>query len=775
MGALVEMSAAFFSSNTALGQKALQHLKACPDFHIDTAQAAAQIAKISSFDPGSEAQVTEMAVTLLIPQDNTPSTMAPGQECALLSSWVHALLRHVLDLKKKEIQSSSNSNSNEDARQRLLTESIDSLVLAFKLSTKRLKAVGADKFSGGKMIGNSGSDANGDDGNGISKLLNLALQGYRACVEALELGFYDQCVTLSSSTCVLLEDLVPSKGLDIQALQSNVLLLAAQSLLSTFHGSLPTTAGDNGARKSKNLSRLHLARKMLKKSAEKASKAVGHSSPHPHHQVLYPAVHAMLFEVASLQGNQADMMGCLQALTEASSCSLSTDVQIITVIQAVSAAPSNIKSAACTALLHTTSTAGFLSIKVLGELLTLAQGSKQKLEVVKQAMNLNSGLCTLHGLPPGEQSSTTSQQQRLQQQRWLAAECYNTGVFYSRSNPRNAIPFIQVACDLDPRLNQVCSSALEKLKPEAAKQPPSPPRPKAKNLKKPEIQTVSQPIALEDGSNDRARPHSVLPTVGNVEAEENGVQPPVEEKRIVKICTPQPSPPSAPAQTTADLEINKASASLVEASPIEPESALKRKRKPMQKVELVRKAATADGASFPFRASPLSTKSTILNLPSRALLPSRVIRAASPPPCSSDLKKETSSLLAPFARNDNDDEQLALKRQKQEDPSANATTAEALFVAPPLSGPFSKKIIPKQILHQRKQAPGWLSSVLSAQGKAASGGVGAGNGGSGASQKRKAGTFFSPPRLTTTAVSPAPMMVQDTADALSLDSGGDLP
>jgi len=772
LGALVKMSAAFFSSNTALGQKALHSLKACPDFHVETAQAAAQIAKISSFDPVSEAQVTAMAVNVLIPQDNAPSTMASGQECALLSSWIHALLRHVLDLKKVK-QSSDKSSVNEEVQQRSFTETIDSLVVALKLSTKRLKAIGAEKFSGS------------NDGDGITKLGNLALQGYRACVEALELGLHDQCVTISSSTCVLLEDLVPYKGDEIHALQSNVLLLAAQSLLSAFHGSLPTTNGSGN--KSKHSSRLQLASKLLKKAAEKAAKA-GHDS----HPDLYPAVNIMLLEVASIQGNQADMVGSLQAFTENSSCTL-TDVQIVTVIRAVSAASSKVKSAACTAMLHNISTAGALSTGVLGELLYLAQGSKQKIEVIKQAMKLNSSLCTPNGVPT-EQSNNTSQQ-RLREQQWLAAECYNTGVSYSQLNPRNAIPFFQIACDLDPRLDQACSTALEKLKLAAEKQPPSPPllaeRPKKKKEKgkKPAPRIVSQPIALEDGNNGRARPHSSLPTVGKLGSAENGEEPPMEEQRSVKILKPQPSPPSAPARATENLKVNVARASsLAKASPKEPRSALKRRQNPTQAelqlkeaAEAVLSPATAGGAS-PSRASPLPIK-PIPTLPSKVSLPSRVRDVTSPPPSLSELKKEASSLLVPFARHGNDDEEVAPKRQKKEAPSA-AATAVALPVAPPPSGPLFKKTVPKQkqTLHQRKQAPGWLSSMLSAQEKASENGVGVGNGGGGgASQKRKAGSGLSnPPRLTTTSASPslhnvpAPVIVQDTADALSLDSGGDL-
>ncbi|KAL4536683.1 hypothetical protein Ndes2437B_g06087 [Nannochloris sp. 'desiccata'] len=791
LGALVEMSAAFFTSNIALGQKALHHLKVSPDFHIETARAAAQVAKISSFEPGSEAQVTAMSVNLLIPQGNEPSTVAPGQECALLSSWIHALLRHVLDLKNKMKESNDKSSINENAQQPLLTEATDSLVLALKLSTKRLKAIGVENFIGGKISGASSRDE-GDGGHGMTKLVNLAQQGYRACVEALELGLYDQCVTMSSSTCVLLEDLVPYKGDEIHALQSNVLLLAAQSLLSAFRGSLPTSTGV----RTKDSSRLHLAIKLLKKAADKAANAGQYS-----HQVLHPAVFIiMLLTVAALQGNQADMVDYLQALTEVSTCTL-TDLQIITVIHAVSAAPSRVKSAACTALLHTNSTAGALSTGVLGELLTLAQGSKQKLEVIQQALELDTNLHTLNGVPTGERGSATSQQQLLQQQqqRWLAAECYNTGVLYSQSNPRNAIPFFEVACDLDFRLKQVCIAALEKMRTAASKQPPSLPllaeRPKKKEKKKPASQIVSQPIARGDGLNGRACSYSPLPTVGKRGSaeKENGVEPPVGKKEAEKILKPSPPPPSLspPGRTREDLEPELSTASLIKVPPKGPESALKGRQKHTQMAEqLVRAESTAvaplsvpDGSAFPSLSSPLPTKS-ILPLHSGVIVPSKEIRVTSPlpPPLLPELKKEADSLVVPFARNNDDDdeeEQVLPKRQKREAPPA-AATAVPLPVAPPPSRPLSKVIAPKQILHQRKQAPGWLSSMLSAQGKA-SGGASAGNGGGGggASAKRKAGSFI-PPRPTATAASPdppfvsAPVMVRDTADALSLDSGGDL-
>ncbi len=679
LGALISLCSALSCQNSSLEQRALHQLKSCPDFHVETAFAAAQVAScLSTLDPRNEAQVLEMAVNLLIPEDKTCSTMISGQECDLLSYWIHALLRHVLNLKNKinGISPSSSSGgggaggtNNEDKE---LRTAMCSLVFASKLSTKRLKTLGIEKFAG---RGGDGGDRD------KSKLENLALQGYRACAEALHLGLYDQCVTLSSSTCVLLEDLVSYKGGDeMRALQAKVLLLAAQALLSTFRGSPSTTNTTAPAlNTAKQSSRLNLAIKLLKKAAEMATKAETPTSS----TTVLSAIFTTLLEIACLQGKQTDMLDNLNALSQVSTCL--TASQVATVVAATSTASSVVKSAACTVLLKilpANSTReereNLLSMGVLGEILFLGQSSKQKLEVLNSAFKLYSSPVVV---------LANNSNNRLQERQWLAAECYNLGASYARSDPCSAILFFQFASDADDRLHQLCSAAIGKLKFVAENQPASPPPqqkaeetlPKKKE-KEEESPVFLKGVSLKDASKADF-PATLLPPPPLVVLEEEEEKQPKEDS----ISSPQ----------------------------------------------------------------------------SLLLVPSAV-----------SLERE---------KNTEEDEQHAAKRQKMEasPPPAAAVTVTITAAVPARLRPPSKIVLSKKA-HQSKQYSGWLSSMLSAQRKAAGGGGGS----SGGKAAKRRTSFFIPPRPTTTTITASPTPdpppitasapVQDTADALSLDSAGDL-
>lgn len=790
-------------------------LGVCQDFHADVAAAAAQAAKLLG-DKATEAGTAALAAKTLIPQDSSPGNLPPGQEASLLASWIAALLgtlttsntinpptgttgqdkgKHATagpaaGILKTYCDPSTNDNVFKD------------LVGALKNATKRLKAIGAEQFGG--------------TDNGIEKIAEL---GYRASLEALKCGAYDPCVTLASSTYVLLEEATnnhnniinkkKSGGSDTVRdtntgtgtvninnsnnddaghiptdSKSQVLLFAVQALLSTCR----ETASGNGTA----ASRLGMASKLLKRSGANSPAAASMANP-----VLQTAGLLFELEIASMQGNDKTMSSTLEKMFEAQKYLAASQAEVL--LKTVAGAAPAIKATACDLLMKCSDA---LPLEHLAQLIGLAQGPEQQLKVCKLMSHVlsttGSSTGTVDGgtIPdstmdgttatiPGDTTVPKEQENNLWQLQWLAATAFNLGAAWAPSRPRAALPLFDLSHETAEGLGVVgtglkmrAEAAIQATRDAIAALPPSPPK-KPKEIK-------NKSTVLKNGFVPPQPRHP--PRAPNEEHAQDhlikGFLPTLEVGSGPKIAKPKLLPP----EVTATAE--------EKASHLVPGETQKMALEESNKPSLLPQQHQYPPAVLAPRLPAISPLPTAPRGSLFAVLNGGVTGSHSkPPPLHMGTQHDDHSMqsimmevdvASPNADNDNvnnyslDQIQIPMVPIDVSAPKAhNMAPGTMPAIIPPApkrqkvtaATEILPKIADRPVTGGRstaaaapRQAPGWLASMLSAQTKA---GV----------TKRK----FNPPRpkmvpnseMKMTSVPPEnERTAADTADALSLDSTG---
>jgi len=362
----------------------------CADFHSSLVEAALQVADLSdSAQVKLEAAV--QGVKAFIPEDGGPSRVDPGQEAAILFRWLAAMLQIATYVPVGLAP--------------MVPDVYDQLATGLKLSTKRLKILGVRHFA-----------------REAKHLGSLAVVGHNACYASLEASSFEPCVTIASSTHVLLEEVKKGAGSHkdrvtwCNDLQARVLLCAVQAMIvAAQHTASPGTHS--------MATQLGRARKLLKQ-AEAAAKGVGGNA--------CTACSVLQLELAVLQGNSGDGAAAVAALR--SNAADLTVRQQECLIRCAMGATGAVRQAVFALL------ASVAGLALVPQLWDLCSDAEFQLHICQRAAGLLTSASSDESIRDASRQATAH---------WLAAKAFNAGVAQAMAGTLSAARgFFQLVCEL---------------------------------------------------------------------------------------------------------------------------------------------------------------------------------------------------------------------------------------------------------------------------------------------------------------------------------------